>query len=143
MDELHTGDYDGFAIATSDGDFTLLARRLRNANKFVICAGSGPMCEYLKNSGDKFINVESRDSIKLLHEYFIEAYDFLCPSEVRPVSLKNLTRTMKSLTPGLELWKYQATSWGELIERFPQTFCVQKVGTGTLITKRINEVENV
>ncbi len=39
MDLLHTGNYDAFAIVSSDGDFSNLAVRIRNEDKVVIGVG--------------------------------------------------------------------------------------------------------
>lgn len=136
MDALHTGDYDAFAIVSSDGDFTLLARRLNRGGKAVICAGTGPKSRFLARACDHLIDIDNQATMEKLQQNFVDAYEFLCPTTPRQVSLKNLTRTMKMLVPGIDLSKYPAKSWKDLIRRFPETFEVLEVGTGVIVQRR-------
>lgn len=62
MDMLYGGNIDGFAIATSDSDFTALALQIRMSSKIVIGFGEEKTPESLVNACDKFIYVENLTS---------------------------------------------------------------------------------
>ncbi len=61
MDILYTDVVDGFCIASSDGDFTNLARRLREAGKFILGAGENKTPKAFVNSCNRFIYVDLLD----------------------------------------------------------------------------------
>ena len=58
MDILYGGVIDGFCIASSDGDFTNLARRLREAGKLILGAGENKTPKAFVNSCNRFIYVD-------------------------------------------------------------------------------------
>ena len=58
MDLLYTGNLDGFAIVSSDSDFTRLATRLREAGKTVYGLGQKKTPESLRQACTKFIYLE-------------------------------------------------------------------------------------
>jgi uncharacterized protein (TIGR00288 family) len=58
MDLLYTGNLDGFAIVSSDSDFTRLATRLREAGKTVYGLGQKTTPESLRQACTKFIYLE-------------------------------------------------------------------------------------
>ena len=64
MDLLHTEKYDGFAIVSSDSDFTPLAIKLRESGKYVIGIGESKTSEAFISSCDTFIYLEPLKDIE-------------------------------------------------------------------------------
>jgi uncharacterized protein (TIGR00288 family) len=62
MDMLYSDNVDGFAIVTSDSDFTALALRIRMSSKEVIGFGEEKTPNSLVNACDQFIYVENLTS---------------------------------------------------------------------------------
>src|SRR5690349_1140145 len=62
MDLLYAGNLDGFAIVSSDSDFTRLATRLRESGQTVIGLGRRRTPESLVAACDRFIYLEVLDS---------------------------------------------------------------------------------
>ena len=62
MDLLYSGNLDGFAIVSSDSDFTRLATRLRESGQTVIGLGRRRTPESLVAACDRFIYLEVLDS---------------------------------------------------------------------------------
>ena len=58
MDLLYTDKYDAFALVSSDSDFTMLATRLRAAEKYVFGIGEKKTPKSFKNACDDFILTE-------------------------------------------------------------------------------------
>ena len=58
MDLLYSGNLDGFAIVSSDSDFTRLATRLRESGKTVYGLGRRRTPESLQAACDRFIFLE-------------------------------------------------------------------------------------
>lgn len=61
MDLLHKGVYDGFAIVSSDSDYTPLAIYLHESGVYVMGVGENKTPEAFKNSCDEFILLENID----------------------------------------------------------------------------------
>jgi uncharacterized protein (TIGR00288 family) len=59
MDLLYTEKYDSFVLVSSDSDFTKLASRLREAEKFVFGVGEAKTPIAFRNACDDFILVEN------------------------------------------------------------------------------------
>lgn len=59
MDLLHSGKYDGFALVSSDSDFTPLALKLREEVKYVIGIGEEKTPQSFIAACDSFINIEN------------------------------------------------------------------------------------
>jgi predicted nuclease of predicted toxin-antitoxin system len=59
MDILHTGQFDGFVIVSSDSDFTALANRLREGGRFVVGMGEKKTPESLRNVCNRYIFIEN------------------------------------------------------------------------------------
>ncbi len=57
MDLLHQNKVDGFCLVTSDSDFTRLAMRLREENKYVIGMGESKTPKALTRACNKFIHL--------------------------------------------------------------------------------------
>jgi len=62
MDILYSDAVDGFCIASSDGDFTNLARRIREGGKMILGAGENKTPKAFVNSCNKFIYVDILDA---------------------------------------------------------------------------------
>lgn len=62
MDLLYTNNVGGFCLATSDGDFNKLAKRLREAGKMVIGMGEKKTPESFRASCERFIFLDVIDS---------------------------------------------------------------------------------
>jgi hypothetical protein len=58
MDLLYTGNFDGFALVTSDSDFTGLAMRLREEGLTVLGFGEKKTPEAFRNACHRFVFVE-------------------------------------------------------------------------------------
>lgn len=58
MDLLYTGNFDGFALVTSDSDFTGLAMRLREQGLMVFGFGEKKTPEAFRNACHRFVFVE-------------------------------------------------------------------------------------
>ena len=61
---LHTGLYDGFAIVSSDSDFTPLAINLHESGVFVFGVGELQTPESFRNSCDEFVLLENLEKTK-------------------------------------------------------------------------------
>ncbi|HWV27225.1 MAG TPA: NYN domain-containing protein [Aeromicrobium sp.] len=59
MDLLHSGNVDGFAIVSSDADFTPLVMRLRQSGAEVIGFGQAKAPEPYRNACSRFFEVEA------------------------------------------------------------------------------------
>ena len=59
MDFLYNSEYDGFAIVSSDSDFTPLAIKMRESGKFVFGIGAKKTSEAFVSSCDTFIYLEN------------------------------------------------------------------------------------
>jgi hypothetical protein len=59
MDILHTGRFDGFAIVSSDSDFTALANRVREQGLSVIGVGEAKTPESLRSVCNRFVLIEN------------------------------------------------------------------------------------
>lgn len=59
MDILHKGNIDGIAIVSSDSDYTRLATRFREDNKFVMGIGKKQTPEAFSNACELFVYVEN------------------------------------------------------------------------------------
>lgn len=62
MDLLYSGKYEAFVLVSSDSDFTRLAARLRESEKFVIGVGEGKTPPSFRNACDDFIFTENLDT---------------------------------------------------------------------------------
>lgn len=63
MDLLYSNKYDAFVLVSSDSDFTRLASRLRESEKFVIGVGEKKTPISFRNACDDFIIVENIETI--------------------------------------------------------------------------------
>lgn len=92
MDLLHTEKYDGFAIVSSDSDFTPLAIKLRESGKYVIGIGESKTSEAFISSCDTFIYLEPLKDIE----------DLPVPADDKPETRTRLSSRKKDLKFELE-----------------------------------------
>ena len=59
MDMLHSNRFDGFALVSSDSDFTALANRLREAGQIVLGVGESKTPDSLRGTFTRFIQIEN------------------------------------------------------------------------------------
>lgn len=59
MDILYRGDLDGFALISSDSDYTRLATRIRESGKYVLGMGEKKTPLALVSACDKFVYIEN------------------------------------------------------------------------------------
>ncbi|WP_338143937.1 NYN domain-containing protein, partial [Bowmanella dokdonensis] len=62
MDMLYSGKFDAFALVSSDSDFTKLASRLRESEKFVFGVGEKKTPVAFRNACDDFIYTENLET---------------------------------------------------------------------------------
>ncbi len=65
MDLLYTGNFDAFALVSSDSDFTKLASRLRESEMFVFGVGEKKTPISFRNACDNFIFTENLNVMEL------------------------------------------------------------------------------
>src|SRR5689334_761518 len=58
MDLLHAGVVEGFALVTSDSDYTRLAARLRESGKLVVILGKSKTPAPLQKAADQFVDLD-------------------------------------------------------------------------------------
>ena len=92
MDLLHTEKYDGFAIVSSDSEFTPLAIKLRESGKYVIGIGESKTSEAFISSCDTFIYLEPLKDIE----------DLPVPADDKPETRTRLSLRKKDLKFELE-----------------------------------------
>ena len=64
MDCMASGKFDGFVLASSDSDFTVLAQRLRNEGKMVLGIGDERAPVSFRSSCTRFVVLPDRDAPK-------------------------------------------------------------------------------
>lgn len=69
MDMLHDGDFDAFALMSSDSDFTPLVMRLRAANMLVYGFGKSQTPNAFKRACSVFFDVDVQDEPPVAAEY--------------------------------------------------------------------------
>lgn len=109
MDILYGGAVDGFCIASSDGDFTNLARRIREAGKLILGAGENKTPKAFVNSCNRFIYVDMLDKTSA---DTISSPKIFPSGEVSPVEEENIECTEAIGPTPLESIK------GELVRYF-------------------------
>lgn len=130
MDLLHTAKLDGFCIVSSDSDFTLLARRIRESGLKVYGFGEQKTSESLQKACDEFIFVENlnkdfTNSPHLgkveqdkLHKLFQHAFQSLSPDD-EEVYLGELGAYLKKIDPSFDARNYGYSGLKKLIEVLP------------------------
>ena len=129
MDILHGGGIDCFCIAASDGDYTMLAQRIREAGLMVLGFGEGKTPEALVASCREFRYAGQQQGVEpeLLPstpEHFIrrdmplfeKAFETAAAGKDE-VPLSQVGTTLKKLMPKYRIKRYGCKTLGELYER--------------------------
>lgn len=125
MDLLYTGNLDGFAIVSSDSDFTSLATRLREAGKAVYGLGQRKTPEPFRTACTRFIFLEV-----LTRDEKIQEPD----AESAPLpDLRKLLTSAISATSQDDGWAHLG-SVGNYLSNTHSSFDPRNYGSGRLIT---------
>lgn len=125
MDLLYTGNLDGFAIVSSDSDFTSLATRLREAGKAVYGLGQRKTPEPFRTACTRFIFLEVLGK----DEPVAEAD---AATEALP-DLRRLLTSAINATSQEDGWAHLG-SLGNYLSNTQSTFDPRNYGFGRLIT---------
>ncbi len=129
MDILHGGGIDCFCIAASDGDYTMLAQRIREAGLTVLGFGEGKTPEALVASCREFRYAGQQQGVEPelppnTPEHFIrrdmplfeEAFETAAAGKDE-VPLSQVGAALKKLMPKYRIKRYGCKTLGELYER--------------------------
>jgi uncharacterized protein (TIGR00288 family) len=125
MDLLYTGNLDGFAIVSSDSDFTSLATRLREAGKAVYGLGQRKTPEAFRQACTRFIYLEvlTKD----------EPVDEPDPETPPLPDLRQLLTSSINATSQDDGWAHLG-SLGNYLSNTHSSFDARNYGFGRLIT---------
>ncbi|MDD3171226.1 MAG: NYN domain-containing protein [Bacilli bacterium] len=150
MDLLYTKDLDGFVIVSSDSDFTGLAARLREENKYVIGMGERKTpppfiraCsefKYLENLISETIE-EEKDAIKDTLELKKMIIGMLSESEC-PLLVSRLTDTIRKTMPDFDPRNYGYSQMSKLLESFEDLELIKDGNTLEVKLKKSNQCTN-
>ena len=102
MDLLHGGDFDAFALMSSDSDFTPLVMRLRSANKQVYGFGKSLAPTAFKRACSVFFYVDAQEEATPAPEQKVESSASpaaAAPPTSRPQAAPAGTATVKLVQP--------------------------------------------
>lgn len=158
MDILHGRLVDGFAIVSSDSDYTRLATRIRENGTFVMGIGEQKTPKAFVNACDIFIyteNIAPKDSKStskssnnrkkektkdsVLMDLLKEAYEMVV-QEDGWTHLGSLGKALLQLDPGFDPRSYGFRQLSQLIEAFPKYFQLKRmddVGPSSVYVKLI------
>ncbi len=125
MDLLYTGNLDGFAIVSSDSDFTSLATRLREAGKAVYGLGQRKTPEPFRTACTRFIFLEVLGKDE-------PAADTAAATEALP-DLRRLLTSAINATSQDDGWAHLG-SLGNYLSNTQSSFDPRNYGFGRLIT---------
>lgn len=126
MDILHDGHADCFCLVASDGDYTLLTQRIREAGLVILGYGESKAPVALVRSCSEFL-FSDRKEIKASEntpefflrrdlEYFDKAFELA--SDGKPeVSLSLIGGVLKKLMPKFKVKRYGCKTLGKLYEK--------------------------
>ena len=139
MDLLHSNDIQGFAIVSSDSDYTRLATRIREEGLFVIGVGEKKTPEAFANACNQFIYTENlagakkargrpkrgeksgaRDPLRLLLQGFEMA-----AKEEEWVYLASMGNILRQLDPAFDPRTFGHNQLQLLIKDYPETFVLK------------------
>lgn len=129
MDLLYSGNVDGFAIVSSDSDFTRLATRLRESGKTVFGVGREKTPRALQEACDQFLLLELLGTAEQLEEPHEPADADEAPDLPNLHSL--LTRAVRNAA-GDDGWA-NLSSLGTNLRRLFSAFEPQRYGYNTLL----------
>lgn len=135
MDLLYSDIYDGFVIISSDSDFTSLALRLKQNNKFVIGVGKAHTAESFRSATTVFIDETHLTKPEDVSQYSKEQLkkaitdiwnDYKTPEEDL-VSMVELGSRLPKYISGFKLSKFGADKVIDLVKLFPKDFELGKI----------------
>lgn len=127
MDILHSGRVDCFCLVASDGDYTLLVQRMREAGLTVLGYGESKTPVALVRSCTDFLfsdRKETKSSVENTPEFFINrdmeyfdrAFEVAADGK-EEVSLSLIGGALKKLMPKFKVKRYGCKTLGKLYER--------------------------
>ncbi len=140
MDILYGGDVDGFALCSSDSDFTRLAVRLREAGKIVIGLGESktpkPFCEACNEFKflDRIMDDEEDDKDKSTGKKYDKGGENKTESHTDAKSRKNDDRDNESSITPIE--KIAASLKDIILENSNETNVIDMGELGSRLQKR-------
>ena len=111
MDILRDGQVDCFCLVASDGDYSLLAQRIREAGVKVLGYGEGKTPVSLVRSCSVFLYADRRDM-----EYFDKAFEQAADGK-EEVSLSLIGGALKKMMPKFKVRRYGCKTLGKLYEK--------------------------
>lgn len=126
MDILRDGRVDCFCLVTSDGDYSLLAQRIREAGLKVLGYGEGKAPVSLVRSCSVFLYADRKEGkvadntpdffIQRDMEYFDKAFEQVADGG-EEVSLSLIGGALKKMMPKFKIKRYGCKTLGKLYER--------------------------
>jgi uncharacterized protein (TIGR00288 family) len=141
MDLLYSGNVDGFAIVSSDSDFTPLATRLREAGKRVIGVGQRKTPKAFVEACEKFVFLEvlgggapapepsKEEEAKPIQSVLTKALNRVDSDDDDWVSLSALGNHLNRTDPSFDSRTYGFAKLGDLVKA--QSFVETKTVTGS------------
>ena len=126
MDILRDGQVDCFCLVASDGDYSLLAQRIREAGLKVLGYGEGKTPVSLVRSCSVFLYADRKESkaeentpeffIRRDMEYFDKAFEQAADGK-EEVSLSLIGGALKKMMPKFKVRRYGCNTLGKLYEK--------------------------
>lgn len=146
MDILHEGRVGCFCLVASDGDYTLLAQRIRESGLMVLGYGEGKTPVALVRSCTGFLLADRKEEkpfqentpeffIQRDMEYFDKAFEQAADGKAE-VSLSLIGGVLKKLMPKFKVKRYGCRTLGKLYERL-EKYELVKTGKGVAGLVRI------
>jgi hypothetical protein len=146
MDILHEGRVGCFCLVASDGDYTLLAQRIRESGLTVLGYGEGKTPVALVRSCTEFLLADRKEEkpfqentpeffIQRDMEYFDKAFEQAADGKAE-VSLSLIGGVLKKLMPKFKVKRYGCRTLGKLYERL-EKYELVKTGKGVAGLVRI------
>ena len=146
MDILHEGRVGCFCLVASDGDYTLLAQRIRESGLTVLGYGEGKTPVALVRSCTGFLLADRKEEkpfqentpeffIQRDMEYFDKAFEQAADGKAE-VSLSLIGGVLKKLMPKFKVKRYGCRTLGKLYERL-EKYELVKTGKGVAGLVRI------
>ena len=148
---LYSGLYDGFAIVSSDSDYTPLAIKLRESGVYVLGFGEKKTPESFRNACDEFIFLENLeeepeetepepqepqqkgkkpakpvgDSVQTLHELLKKAWES-CQDEDGFALMSETGLFLRRIRADFDPRTYGYKKLGQLLEAFPDHYEIRR-----------------
>ena len=160
IDILHDGLFDGYCIISSDGDFTILAQRVKEHKKFVLGMGAQTTPKSFQSACNRFVfldNIisnkpkkkkatdEGKNSVSEKQIFSKEDLLFMLDEAYEKVEnddgyahLSQIVGYLQTYDPGFDYRNYGVKKAIELVRMFPKNFEIYrtKSGSGTVKIKK-------